>query len=707
MHVAFRVDASLSIGSGHVMRCLTLAESLRTHGVSCLFICRDHPGNLAPLIRERGFLLRLLPCESHTEVAFSDADYSTWLGASIEADADQTILALEGRRVGWLVVDHYALDEQWESLLRPYCDRLLVIDDLQGRHHDCDLYLNQNLQPATAKPIKVQRGFSLIGPRYALLQSEYRKLHRRTPYRSGRVRRVLVYFGGADSSNLTGKALSTLLELCPAEVMIDVVVNPYGTHYHSVLDLVSSAPNVVLHQSLPSLAYLMAEADLAIGASGATSWERCCLGLPSVVFTLADNQIPIASELSNQGYVYWVGPISSIDSEKFREILSELLYQPIPDSWSRRCSELVDGNGCERVIAAMGSSVHQSVSPRHAGRDDIPVIRHLVSHSDWIPFRSDPEIFQELTASGEDWINNALRSVDFCHFLIFENSSAVELGVSLLIRLQGKWYLDAYFDCALVDERAQSESLSLALAFLRAEEKGALEVASVSLAGYPIREETVGGGGLALSICSDSGSWINTSIPRLIRDWICRGYQVTWVHDAKDLPGGELCFFLSYSRIVGQEILAKYAHGLVVHASDLPKGRGWSPTTWLIIEGADRIPVTLLEAVDSVDAGSVYDQRWIQLDGTELVDQWRSSLAEASVALCEDFVSSYPNSLSLGRAQLGEATYYPRRRADDSELNIDKPLRESINLLRVVDNKSYPAFFQFKGKRFYLRVSSE
>ena len=159
--------------------------------------------------------------------------------------------------------------------------------------------------------------------------------------------------------------------------------------------------------------------------------------------------------------------------------------------------------------------------------------------------------------------------------------------------------------------------------------------------------------------------------------------------------------------LVGNEILAKYAHCLVVHASDLPKGRGWSPTTWLILEGVDKIPVTLLEAVDSVDAGPIYAQRWIQLDGTELVDEWRTLLADASVTLCADFVSRYPDSLAFGRAQSSAPTFYPRRRADDSELCLDKPLRESIDLLRVVDNENYPAFYRLKGKRFYLKVFSE
>ncbi len=150
MRVVFRADASLNIGSGHVMRCLTLANALRESGASCFFVCREHPGNLLELIREQGFEAIGLPLPKtfeslHGKHSSSRLTYAGWLGDSWQRDAEQTLAALNGELADWLVVDHYALDSAWEESLRPACRRLLVIDDLADRDHRCDLLLDQNL----------------------------------------------------------------------------------------------------------------------------------------------------------------------------------------------------------------------------------------------------------------------------------------------------------------------------------------------------------------------------------------------------------------------------------------------------------------------------------------------------------------------------------------------------------------------------------
>jgi methionyl-tRNA formyltransferase len=172
------------------------------------------------------------------------------------------------------------------------------------------------------------------------------------------------------------------------------------------------------------------------------------------------------------------------------------------------------------------------------------------------------------------------------------------------------------------------------------------------------------------------------------------------------LPGGDLCFYLSYGRIVDVSTRQHYRNNLVVHASELPKGRGWSPASWLILEGSNRIPVTLFEAVDQVDAGQIYLQEWIDLDGTELIDKWRGMLTTVMVNLAQSFVAKYPGVLETSREQAGEPTIYPRRRAKDSALDPQKSLSEQFNHLRVVDNDHYPAFFSHKGKEFVLKITS-
>lgn len=208
-------------------------------------------------------------------------------------------------------------------------------------------------------------------------------------------------------------------------------------------------------------------------------------------------------------------------------------------------------------------------------------------------------------------------------------------------------------------------------------------------------------------MCSDAGSWINAYLPQLLLDWLAVGYDVTWVHSALDLPGGDLCFYLSYGRIVDAATRAQYRYNLVVHESALPNGRGWTPMTWQILQGANRIPLTLLEAVDEVDAGPIYLQEWIQLAGTEINKEWRCMQAELTVRLCARWVNEFPNIIDKARSQQGEPSFHVRRRPENSKLDPAKTIIEQFNLLRVADNERYPAFFEHLGRRFVLRIACE
>ena len=170
------------------------------------------------------------------------------------------------------------------------------------------------------------------------------------------------------------------------------------------------------------------------------------------------------------------------------------------------------------------------------------------------------------------------------------------------------------------------------------------------------------------------------------------------------LGSGDVCFYLSCSQIVPISILGNFAHNLVVHESDLPQGKGWSPLTWQILEGCSRIPVTLFEAVERVDSGDIYLQEWLEFEGHELLDELRQAQAEATLRLCQQFVDSYPEVLKGARSQTGVESFYPRRRPRDSQLDVHRSLAEQFNLLRVVDNERYPAFFESDGRRYCLKI---
>jgi methionyl-tRNA formyltransferase len=206
-------------------------------------------------------------------------------------------------------------------------------------------------------------------------------------------------------------------------------------------------------------------------------------------------------------------------------------------------------------------------------------------------------------------------------------------------------------------------------------------------------------------ILSDSMSWINSTVEVLVADWKQLGHEVFWFDNLRELPSADFCFCLSFSQIIPRIIRQQFKHTLVVHESDLPAGKGWSPLTWQILEGKNRIPITLFEAVDEVDSGSIYAQRWIEFEGHELVDELREGQAKATKEICQWFVDHYPESLSEVREQQGLESFYPRRGLKDSQLDPNKTIAEQFNLLRVVDNERYPAFFYLNGRRFYLKVS--
>lgn len=180
-------------------------------------------------------------------------------------------------------------------------------------------------------------------------------------------------------------------------------------------------------------------------------------------------------------------------------------------------------------------------------------------------------------------------------------------------------------------------------------------------------------------------------------------HSVLLVTNEKKVKKGDLLFILSYPRILSNNILKLNAHNLVVHASKLPKGRGWSPLSWQILEGKDKIPVSLFEAQQAVDSGQIYLQSYISLKGHELIDEIRNKLAVKINKLIVKFVKKCPK--IKGKPQIGEPSYYKRRTSFHSQLDINKSLKEQFNLFRIIDNKEYPAFFIYKDKKYILKIT--
>ena len=210
---------------------------------------------------------------------------------------------------------------------------------------------------------------------------------------------------------------------------------------------------------------------------------------------------------------------------------------------------------------------------------------------------------------------------------------------------------------------------------------------------------------MKITILTDKTSWMNKYDLILAQEFKKLGHSVKIVHSKNKLVKGDIALFLSCFEIVGEEYLRLNKNNIVVHASDLPKGKGWSPTSWQILEGKNEIPLTLFEAVKEMDAGDYYIKDKVVLNGTELIDDWQEKLGKKIIEMCLTFVKSYPN--IKGTPQSGKGFVYPKRKPQDSELDINKTIAEQFNLLRVVDNEKYPAFFYYKDKKYSLKINIE
>jgi methionyl-tRNA formyltransferase len=212
---------------------------------------------------------------------------------------------------------------------------------------------------------------------------------------------------------------------------------------------------------------------------------------------------------------------------------------------------------------------------------------------------------------------------------------------------------------------------------------------------------------LRISIVSNSASWLNPWIAELADIWRAQGHEVCKEHRARDVREGDLCFLLSCHEIVQSDVLSRSTHNIVVHGSDLPKGKGWSPLTWQILESKSQITMTLLEASQMVDSGVIYLQEQLVFEGHELVLELREAQARSTIRLCSKFVEHYPHIVTEGRSQVGESSFYPRRGLEDSRLDPEKSLAEQFEIFRVVDNENYPAFFDYRGTRYVIRIEKD
>ncbi len=354
MHIAFRTDASLQIGTGHAMRCLTLADALRERGAQSTFICRPLAGHLMDLIQRRGHTAKALAQADEAFTAPADPSHAKWLGTDWASDAAQTQQALGEQVVDWLVVDHYALDRRWEQTMRPHTRRIMAIDDLADRPHDCDLLLDQNLgrQAKDYGVLLSRHTQTLIGPAYALLRPEFAQWREHSLQRRAQpqLKNLLITMGGVDQTNATGQVLDALTHCeLPADLRITVVMGPTAPWLAQIQAQATAMPRPTqVLADVSNMAQLMAESDLCIGGAGSTSWERCCLGLPAIQLVLADNQKGINAALELAGSVLTV-QLDKLQAES-PSLFAKVSRSDVLCGLSKNAAVACDGLGANKTV---------------------------------------------------------------------------------------------------------------------------------------------------------------------------------------------------------------------------------------------------------------------------------------------------------------------------------------------------------------------
>lgn len=330
MNIIFRADASVHIGSGHVMRCLTLAQQLKRVGHHVLFVCQKAEGHLGEVIRSKGF----------------DIVYLSTNLVDVEEDAQETVSIIKQLqyRIDWMIVDHYQLDVEWEGIMRPYVKFICVIDDLANRKHHCEILIDQNLFPDMEQRYAVlvpDTCLQFIGPKYAILREEFYEARKMVSVRRGEIERILVFFGGSDETNETMKTLRALSSLSK-RLVVDVVVGASNPYRQEIEEFCRWSSSMNFHYQIDYMAELMAKADLSIGGGGSTIWERCFLGLPSFTIPIAENQMATTAAVADYGATWDLGWYQDISSEDIAQYLRKVVGKPmLIRQMSEKCFELM------------------------------------------------------------------------------------------------------------------------------------------------------------------------------------------------------------------------------------------------------------------------------------------------------------------------------------------------------------------------------
>ena len=322
MNIVIRVDSSTKIGTGHVMRCITLAHRLKDKDSNVYFVCRNLKGNLNNMIQEKGFQIIQLPNYQMSK----DADVFDW-----KRDVKETITCIKDLpKLDYLLVDHYGIDARWETQVKQYVGKVIVIDDLANRPHNCEILIDQNVSPNPQRyhQLVPKHCQLFLGTSYALLRDQFRQEKNKVNRNFNEIKRILIFFFFFDPTKETSRIVALLKNHKYASLHIDVVVGNSNPQKNRIEKVCLEISNMHFHCQVDNMAELICKADLSIGAGGTATWERCYLGLPAIVIATADNQLELSHAVSQRGAIYLLGKSYEVDGSTILQAFDSILKNP-------------------------------------------------------------------------------------------------------------------------------------------------------------------------------------------------------------------------------------------------------------------------------------------------------------------------------------------------------------------------------------------
>jgi len=446
MNIVIRADSSVHIGSGHIVRCAVLAKELKSQGHSIRFAVRPQNGDSVGWIRYQGFDVCELPPPKEYVIPKNSSDYAAWLQVPIELDADQFILAVKCADL--VIVDHYALGAEWENEVRNRLDcKIVAIDDLVRKHH-AELIVDQTLMrsPDDYKAINSDTAI-LTGCDYALLNLQFAAKREdalegnRFPIKP----KILLSMGGIDKNNVTLQILKILQSGLSDKIQVTVLLGSKCPSYDEVKAFCSLNSDWIEHIDFTDdMAETMLAHSLAIGAAGTTSWERACLGIPSIIIPLADNQLTVARNLAAVN--------ASILVEK-ENIITELVsaYKALIENWSAFRQEnlkLCDGLGVRRVVQEINNLLFEqdaklSIRLRLACENDIKQVFTWQCHADTRKYSLTTN--RPSWEEHRQWMEQKLKSVEDFFYMVTFSEHDKSVAVIRLDRIKKAEYIVSIF----------------------------------------------------------------------------------------------------------------------------------------------------------------------------------------------------------------------------------------------------------------------